>query len=251
MIIFKVISAFFVLSGILIALFLWWDTRRHPQPMKIMNAVWPLTGLWSSWIGLWAYYKLGRNKAITTKTPTAANSMKGMGSMNRKMDMGMEMNMEMADKPAEKHTGWKPTALSTLHCGAGCTLADILGEWFVFFVPLYIGGSVIAGQWVLDYVLALIIGVFFQYAAIQPMQHLPAKKALTKALKADFFSLTAWQIGMYGWMAIVMFALFPHTPLPKNSWEYWFLMQIAMFTGFLTSFPVNRILIRKGIKHGM
>ena len=29
-----------------------------------------------------------------------------------------------------------------------------------------VGGSILAGQWALDYILALFFGIFFQYAAI-------------------------------------------------------------------------------------
>lgn len=236
---FRLISFFFVISGIIVALILYFDIRKHRQTMKIMEAVWPLSGLWGSWLALWAYYHLGRTKP------------------GRDMDRSMHMNMHKnTDTPAMQmshstHPDWRQITLSTLHCGAGCTLADILGEWFTYLIPVFIGGSILAGQWVLDYILALLFGVFFQYAAIRAMERLSVKRTLQKALKADFLSLTAWQAGMYGWMAIVMFGLFPHLTLPKTSFEYWFMMQIAMCAGFLTSFPVNRFLIRKGIKHGM
>ncbi|MFR7608779.1 DUF4396 domain-containing protein [Odoribacter laneus] len=238
---FRFISLFFVISGIIVALLLYIDIRKHRQSMKIMEAVWPLSGLWGSWLALWAYYRLGRTK------PTEPMHM----DMNMNMDMPKHSNTSSMQMPGSTPPDWRQVTLSTLHCGAGCTLADILGEWFTYLIPLFIGGSILAGQWALDYILALFFGIFFQYAAIQAMEHLPVKRALQKALKADFLSLTAWQAGMYGWMAIVMFGLFPNLALPKNSFEYWFMMQIAMCAGFLTSFPVNRFLIRKGIKHGM
>ena len=183
-----------------------------------------------------------------------------------KMDMkkraspqdGLSKSSRMADLKMEKtemnmpsHSRWQTVALSTLHCGAGCTLADIIGEWFTFFVPLSIGGSFIAGQWTLDYLLALIIGVFFQYAAIRPMEHLSRRATIGKAFKIDFLSLTSWQIGMYGWMAVVMFVMYRGMPFPRNSWEFWFMMQIAMCCGFLTSYPINWILVKSGIKKGM
>lgn len=69
--------------------------------------------------------------------------------------------------------------------------------------------------------------------------------ALKQALKADALSLTAWQIGMYGWMAIVVFAIFGHE-LPKGSPIFWWMMQIAMLAGFATSYPVNWWLLRRG-----
>lgn len=83
------------------------------------------------------------------------------------------------------------------------------------------------------------------------MEQLPRLKVIGKALKIDFLSLTAWQVGMYGWMAIVIFVFHQGNPLPHSNWNFWFMMQIAMFFGFLTSWPVNWMLIKTGIKHGM
>lgn len=74
---FRFISLFFVISGIIVALLLYIDIRKHRQSMKIMEAVWPLSGLWGSWLALWAYYRLGRTK------PTEP------------MHMDMNMNMDM------------------------------------------------------------------------------------------------------------------------------------------------------------
>jgi Domain of unknown function (DUF4396) len=36
------------------------DEVRHPQHMWIMNLVWPITALYFSVFGLWAYFALGR-----------------------------------------------------------------------------------------------------------------------------------------------------------------------------------------------
>ena len=50
---------------------------------------------------------------------------------------------------------------------------------------------------------------------------------LREAVKADTLSLVAWQIGMYGWMALATFELFGHE-FHKSSRVFWFMMQIAM-----------------------
>ena len=55
---------------------------------------------------------------------------------------------------------------------------------------------------------------------------------------------------MYGWMAIATFAIFGHE-IEKTDPVFWFMMQIAMLAGFLTSWPVNAWLIRKGWKERM
>jgi hypothetical protein len=74
------------------------------------------------------------------------------------------------------------------------------------------------------------------------------------ALKADALSLTAWQIGMYGFMAFASLYCFRHVfgvRLEVDSVEFWIMMQIAMLCGFLTSYPVNWWLLRSGIKEMM
>lgn len=79
---------------------------------------------------------------------------------------------------------------------------------------------------------------------------LAPKTALKKAIQADILSLISWQIGMYIWMAIVLFGIFTPT-MPRDSAVYWFMMQIAMIFGFMTAYPVNGLLCKKGIKHVM
>jgi len=52
-------------------------------------------------------------------------------------------------------------------------------------------------------------------------------QSLVQALKADTLSLIAWQVGMYGWMALMRFVIFGKE-LPKTDPSFWFLMQIGM-----------------------
>lgn len=108
--------------------------------------------------------------------------------------------------------------------------------------------------WIVDFVFAFAFGVVFQYFAIAPMRGLSFGAGLVAALKADTLSLTAWQVGMYGFMAFAQFYLFRHllgVALEVDTPEFWFVMQIAMLAGFCTSYPVNWWLIRTGIKEGM
>lgn len=254
-----------VLLGTLSAILIAVDLVRRPQPMRIMNAVWILTGLWASFFALVAYYAFGRapqkmpdiemkemkmsgNMNIDSGRTMHTMNPGSMPDMEMKMDdmKGMDMKMEMPTRPK-----WQELVLSTLHCGAGCTLADITGEWFMFFIPIPIGGSLIAGTWVTQYLLALLIGVGFQYAAIRGMEHIAPGKALVRAAKADFFSLTAWQAGMYAWLAFVIFGMEGGTPLPRTTFSFWFMMQVAMGVGFLLALPVNALLIRAGVKKAM
>jgi len=96
--------------------------------------------------------------------------------------------------------------------------------------------------------------VAFQYFTIRPMRDLSPGEGLIAALKADALSLTAWQVGMYGFMALAQFYIWNRVlgaKLQVDSPEFWFMMQIAMWAGFATSYPLNWWLLRKGIKERM
>jgi len=207
------------------------DEIRYPQTMRIMNIVWPLTALFGTVVWLAAYYAWGRNVADSGKKkdaqPFAAMVMKG-----------------------------------TSHCGAGCTLGDIVVEWSAFAFPALaamFGWHTVFNEktfavWIPDFIAAFLLGIVFQYFTIKPMRGLSVGAGVLAAVKADVASITAWQVGMYGLMAIIQFLWFK--PLfggiaEVASPEFWFAMQLAMFAGFATSYPVNWWLIRAGVKEKM
>jgi hypothetical protein len=148
------------------------------------------------------------------------------------------------------------------HCGAGCTLGDIVAEWLTYFVPtiaVWFGWGTLFSEkmfavWIVDFVFAFLFGIVFQYFAIAPMRGLSFGEGMVAALKADSLSLIAWQVGMYGFMAVAQFYLYRHLlgrNLEPDTVEFWFMMQIAMLAGFITSYPVNWWLIKSGIKERM
>jgi hypothetical protein len=223
----SVVSLF--LAGICTAAIVIDILAGHKQHMWIMNLVWPITALYAGPLALWAYYRVGRL------------------STHQRMHSAKEQGREPA---AKQKPFWQKVALGSTHCGGGCSIADIVGEWGLLLFPITLFGQKIFGAWAVDYVLALIFGVFFQYFSIAPMRNLDFGEGMKQAAKADFLSLTAWQVGMYGWMAIVTFAIFGHE-IPKTNPIFWFMMQLAMIAGFLTSYPINWWLLRKGIKEAM
>jgi hypothetical protein len=200
--------------------------RGHRQHMWIMNVVWPITALYAGPLALWGYYRFGRQS-------------------------GHAHSHDEKSFPVA-------VALAATHCGSGCTLGDLISEWMVFVFPqilIWFGyGTLFShpvfASWVLDFVLAFIFGIAFQYFTIVPMRKLSPMRGIIEAVKADALSLIAWQIGMYGWMAIVIFGLFGHD-LAKTSPVFWLMMQVAMLCGFATSYPVNWWLVRAGIKEKM
>ena len=83
------------------------------------------------------------------------------------------------------------------------------------------------------------------------MRHLGFRAGVVAALKSDTLSVITFEIGLFGWMALMFFVFFPNPHLKPDHAPYWFLMQVGMILGFLTSFPANRWLIMRGIKEGM
>lgn len=218
------------------------DEVRHPQHIWIMNVVWPVVALFGTILTIWAYFRYGR----LTTMEAAMNAKSGVR------------------EPSGKSVTPFPVMVgkSTLHCGSGCTLGDICAEWLAFVFPaiaVWFGWHSFLNEklfavWVLDFVFAFTIGIAFQYFTIVPMRHLKLVEGVQAALKADVLSLTAWQIGMYGFMAYASLYIFWHVlgvRLEVDSVEFWFMIQIAMLCGFLTSYPVNWWLLRSGIKEMM
>jgi len=190
------------------------------QSMGVMEAVFPVTALYLGPLALAFYWRWGR-------APRGTREMNGM----------------------EKGPYWVMMATEVSHCGAGCTLGDVISEFAIFGLALTINGSMLGAEYLGDYILALMFGIAFQYFAIAPMRGLGLKDGLVAAAKADFISLTFFEIGLFAWMAVMTFVLFPapHT-LMASSPSFWLLMQVGMIAGSATSWPANVWLVRRGIK---
>ncbi|PZF59549.1 DUF4396 domain-containing protein [Curtobacterium sp. MCSS17_008] len=214
------------------AVFVVGDLVRRPQRMAVMNAVWPLTMLFGSVVWLVFYLRVGR-------APRRG-----------------------ADTSGRDHGRWASVATGTSHCGAGCAVGDLVGEFTLVAVPTL--GAVVGlgtlyqermfAAWIIDLVIAFAVGILFQYFSIAPMRGLNLREGLVAALKADTLSIAAWQVGMYGLMAIGQFAVLPALLGGRASVltpEFWVLMQLAMAAGFVCSYPVNWWLVRRGVKEAM
>lgn len=202
------------------------DELRHPQSMAVMNVVWPVTALYLSVFALWWYFRVGRRMAKDAP------------------------EMQMSGDPGRAPT-IAQVALATSHCGAGCALADLAMEFGIFKLGLMVAGSMLLASYLWDFVAAWTLGILFQYFSIRPMRKISRSAALLAAIKADTLSILAFQVGMYLWMALVYFKLSPSPHLEPNNPVYWLSMQAGMICGFLTSMPMNRLLIAVGLKEKM
>ena len=177
----------------------------------------------------------------------ADGEMAGMAGMADGEMAGMAM--AAPDRSSVPH--WVRVAISTSHCGSGCTLGDIAAEWLIFALGLTLFGAAIYASFLLDYLFALALGVVFQYFAITQMGTRGWGELVRRTAKADAYSLTAFEVGLFAWMALTYFVLFTSPHLTPTSPVFWFMMQLGMIIGFLTPYPANAWLIRRGVKEAM
>lgn len=142
---------------------------------------------------------------------------------------------------------WATVTAGVFHCGAGCVLGDIVGDWIVYGSNATINGQTIWVELLLDYAFALLFGIVFQYFSIAPMSGKWGPLTFVRAAKADVLSLTSFEIGAFGWMVAYQVGIF-NDKLDMATWTYWWLMQVGMALGVVTAWPVNWWLLRKGIK---
>lgn len=206
--------------------------RGNRQAMSVMAAVWPLTALYLGPFGWLAYVRLGRpvdspHAPVMIGAPT--------------------MHMSMAGQ--EELPGRLGVAVTATHCGAGCALGDVIGEWIVFGAALTIAGHALWAEYIVDFAFGYVFGIGFQYWAIKPGSSLTPLAALRNAIAADTLSVVTFEAGMFAWMAIFQRVLFPQ--LLPNDPAYWLMMQIAMVIGLAATYPAQVWLINHGIKERM
>jgi hypothetical protein len=213
------------LSGLIIIA----DELRRPQKMAIMNLVWPITALYGGPVALWGYLKAGR--------------------------MTLHGHPHHGEHGGGQHQpgGGSRTqiALAVTHCGAGCTLGDIAAEYWVAAMGLAFAGGAFPTRLVMDFLLAWLFGVIFQYFTIAPMRGLAPLEGIMAAIRADTFAIAAFEIGLFGWMALSHYVIFPGPHLNPGEAPFWFMMQIGMIIGFFTSYPANAALLKMGWKEKM
>lgn len=142
-----------IVLGFASAFWIAWDEAWWPQKMKVMNVVWPISGLYFSLVAVWAYRRVGRPKSEAAT-----------------------QNGEHKSKNDQKNPSPWQVAVGTSHCGAGCMLADVVAEFSIASSGLVLFGSVLWTEYTIDFMAAWALGIVFQYFAIKPMARLGLRK---------------------------------------------------------------------------
>ena len=216
----------------------------HRQQMWIMDLVHPITALYWGPLWLWAYFRSGR-KGSRRVMHAAAERLAAEGADGDAL-------REAGKSTDDEHLRPWHVANADSHCGAGCTLGDIAGEWIVYALgPLMIAGATLWPEIIIDFPLAWAFGIVFQYFTIAPMRDDIGKlSGLWLAIRADTLSILSFQVGLFAWM-IISAKLLWQPPLHLNTPAHWWMMQVGMILGFFTSYPVNWWLIKAGLKEAM
>jgi hypothetical protein len=207
------------------------------QHMWVMNLVHPITALYLGPVWLRAYVRRGRassHGAMHAEAERLADAGADPDELRRRGS---------STEPPDLEPWHVADAVS--HCGAGCTLGDIGGEWLLFALgspALGVAGT-FGWEVIVDFALAWTLGVAFQYLTL-------GEGGILRAIKVDTLSILSFQLGLFGWMAIAHFVLF-RPPLAIDTSSHWLMMQIGMILGFATAWPVNRWLVRRGTKEKM
>jgi hypothetical protein len=142
-------------------------------------------------------------------------------------------------------TRWRQVLGSTMHCvagdGVGILAGAVVASLFTLNRPVEIA---------LEYGLGFGFGwTIFQALFMRGMAGGSYRRALASTFLPEFLSMNLVMTGM---MVIASFGrnaiggkFSPLTP------EFWFVMSMALLSGFLTAYPINWWLVANGLKHGM
>lgn len=212
----------FLLFGVCTALMILKDIFRHPHPVRIMNLIWPLTGLYMPFIGWLAWWYLGRKPS-------------------RQLKLAL-----LVPQKIHHHAGWPTIFISTSLSAAACIFSEVITlpiitllNHYHFLTPLWL-------QAIICLAISLFSGLFLQFMAIKQRESLSFWRTLMTAFTTETFPLLVYQAGVFLFMGLALkFVL--HQQLDPLMTAFWFMLQLAMLTGFIFSWPANHFLIKRGL----
>lgn len=153
--------------------------RRYRQRMTVMEAVWPLTGLFFGPVAVWAYRRFGRRRARAGSLNTTATKPRQGQSHRRCQPLRCRLHprryrLRVRDLRVGRDPGRRDPV-----CRVPRRLRPRRATRLDLPVPRYV-----------------------------PMRDLNFRMGIVAAAKADILSLSAFEVGLFGWMAYE-FVFFP------------------------------------------
>jgi hypothetical protein len=123
-----------------------------------------------------------------------------------------------------------------------------LGAFVVLAFGWELLGLALPAEYLVDFTLPFVLGIAFSVlldrARARPRRdRRPARRAEGRHALARRV-----EIGLVGWMAFMQLVLFTQPHLTPKHAARWMLMQFGMVLGFVTAYPVNGWLVRRGLK---
>jgi len=212
---------FLVLGGCT-ALMILKDLFRHPHPVRVMNIIWPVTGLYMPFIGWIAWWYLGRKPS-------------------RQQKLALLVSQKIAG-----NAGWQTIFISTSLSAAACIFGDIITIPIITLLKQFAINPTLWMQAIICVIVSLFIGLLFQFLAIRQREKLSFIRALLLALKTEIFPLLIYQLGIFIFMALALKFVLNQQIDPLLA-AFWFMLQLAILIGFVFSWPANHFLIKRGL----
>jgi len=151
----------------------------------------------------------------------------------------MENHDHENHKPPPTGEKLKLAASATLHCLLGCGLGEVVGV---------VIGKALALPNVQTIVLAVILGFVFGFAlGLIPLikARFRLKDAVRQVMVAEGLSIAVMET------AEVLIEVYTPGVMEAGllSWVFWAGMLLALTAGFIAAFPVNYVLVGRGIRH--
>lgn len=133
------------------------------------------------------------------------------------------------------------TALALLSGGGASAVAHLFAVPVVAAIGWTIAGMAMWPMILVIAVLAIaIVAVYLRVSAARS-----TRVAVGAAVVAAVITVSAFDIGMVGWMLLLHFnGLMP----PVSDGSFWFLMQLGVVVGLLTGYPAVRWLVRRDLQ---
>ncbi|WP_232078334.1 DUF4396 domain-containing protein [Mycobacterium paraseoulense] len=180
----------------------------HRQPLRAMEAVWPITAIYAGPLAWWAYYRWAR--------PATQRWQQQHGCPPR---LGL---------PAT-------AAVQTIPGGAVSFVGHMIAMPLVMWTGMTIAGQGVWPMMLLIAAFALPLLVGFEYHSLSLAgRNRSVAQRLWAALRISVLAIVAFDVGMGASMLLVAFVLGYSTA----SMAFWLVMWAGMWLGFATAYPM-------------
>ncbi|OON40802.1 hypothetical protein BTJ39_06925 [Izhakiella australiensis] len=208
----------FLLLGACTALMIVKDAFRRPAAPPVMNLTWLITGLYMPFIGWLAWWYFARQQGGRT--------------------------VLYPHRPGLRRATAAGVFTSTSITASGGVAGAMLALALLPLLSHALPNSPRLCHALFSSLLALLSGFIVLTLYWRQAERLSWLRAMLRTLKSGLLSLVAWQLGMFLYFELALHFVL-HGAVGPSLLPCWFMLQIAFFTGFIFSWPVNKARLEK------